>query len=146
MGQTVSLQDQKFKDKAVVVQIFGTWCPNCMDETALYTELSKAYKEKDIEFVGVAFERGETLDKALPLLKKYQEHFDIDYTLLFGGKASKKLASEKFPMLNKIISFPTTIVLNRKHEVIKIHTGFYGPATSAYSEYEKDFRQLLDEI
>lgn len=145
-GETVSLKDDQFKDKAVVVQIFGTWCPNCMDETALYAELSKTYKEKGVEFVGVAFERGETLEKALPLLEKYQKHFDLDYTLLFGGKASKKLASEKFPMLNKIISFPTTIVLNRKHEVVKIHTGFYGPATSAYTEYEKGFRQLLDEI
>ena len=145
-GQQVSLNDEQFKDKAVVVQIFGSWCPNCMDETELYTQLHKQYKKKGIEFVGVAFERGETLEKAKPTLEKYKQHFGLEYPLLFGGKASKALASEKFPMLNKIISFPTTVVLNRKHEVVKIHTGFNGPATSIYKEYEKEFRQLLDEL
>lgn len=145
-GQSLSLQSPQFENKAVVVQIFGTWCPNCMDETELYTRLHKEYKSRGIEFVGVAFERGETLEAALPALKKYQSHFGMNYPLLFGGKASKKLASEKFPMLNKIISFPTTIVLNRQHEVVKIHTGFNGPATSVYEEYEKSFRALLESL
>ena len=145
-GETVSLSDERFKGKAVVLQILGTWCPNCMDETALYTDLSKKYKAKGIEFVGVAYESEATLESAKEGLEKYIEHFDIEYPILFGGKASKKLASEQFPMLNKVISFPTTIVLNKEHEVVKIHTGFSGPATSIYDDYVKGFKQLLDEV
>ncbi|NJN27398.1 MAG: TlpA family protein disulfide reductase [Cyclobacteriaceae bacterium] len=32
-GEMVSLSDDKYKGKVVVVQIMGTWRPNCMDET-----------------------------------------------------------------------------------------------------------------
>ncbi|MFX8727449.1 redoxin family protein, partial [Acinetobacter baumannii] len=33
-GKVVSVKDEKYKGKVVVVQILGSWCPNCMDETA----------------------------------------------------------------------------------------------------------------
>ncbi|OYX98576.1 MAG: hypothetical protein B7Y76_07590, partial [Sphingobacteriia bacterium 35-40-5] len=32
-GKKVSLSDSKFKNKVVLIQFFGSWCPNCMDET-----------------------------------------------------------------------------------------------------------------
>ena len=32
-GKPVSLTDDKYKNKVVILQLFGTWCPNCMDET-----------------------------------------------------------------------------------------------------------------
>ncbi len=32
-GHPVSLSDPEFKNKVVIVQILGSWCPNCMDET-----------------------------------------------------------------------------------------------------------------
>ena len=35
----VSLNDQRFKDKVVVVQIMGTWCPNCLDESKYYAPI-----------------------------------------------------------------------------------------------------------
>ncbi len=144
-GDSIRMTDKQFQDKSLVVQIFGSWCPNCMDETALYTELHKKYK-KDIEFIGVAFERKGTLEEDKAVLEKYIKHFDIQYPILYGGKASKKYASEQFPMLNKIISFPTTIVLNREREIVKIHTGFNGPATSVYESYLEEFETLLQEL
>jgi len=33
-GEYVSILDQKYKGKVVIVQILGSWCPNCMDETS----------------------------------------------------------------------------------------------------------------
>ncbi|HZX74945.1 MAG TPA: TlpA disulfide reductase family protein, partial [Cyclobacteriaceae bacterium] len=32
-GKNISSSDEKFKGKVVILQIFGTWCPNCIDET-----------------------------------------------------------------------------------------------------------------
>lgn len=145
-GENIALNDELFEDKAMVIQIMGTWCPNCMDETALYARLAADYKEKGVEFVAVSFERGETLEDNKAAVEKFKNHFNIDYPILFGGKASKKLASERFPMLNEIISFPTTIVLNKNHEVVNIHTGFYGPATSEYDKFVDDFVLLLNKI
>ncbi len=145
-GTSQTLKDLQKDGKSVLVQIFGTWCPNCMDETQLYTEWYKEYKNKNIEFVGVAFERKGELDKDKKAIDDYIKHFGIEYPILYGGKASKKLASEKFPMLNKIISFPTTILLDKEGKVVKIHTGFNGPATSVYQEYKKEMEALLDKL
>jgi len=144
-GDTISMSDKRFENKNIVLQIFGSWCPNCMDETALYADLHKKYG-KNTAFVGIAFERKGELKKDKAILEKYIKHFDLQYPILYGGKASKKLASEKFPMLNKIISFPTTIVVDKERNVVKIHTGFNGPATSVYKEYLKEFEILLQEL
>ena len=145
-GKQTSLANLVQGKKALVIQIFGSWCPNCMDETRFYTDLYKQYQSKGIEFVGVAFERNGTLEEDKETLVSYIDELEIKYPILYGGKASKKLASEKFPVLNKIISFPTTIVVNSDGVVQKIHTGFNGPATSVYDSYVQETKSLLDKL
>ena len=55
--------------------------------------------------------------------------------------------AEALPMLNKIMSFPTSIILDKKHKVRKIHTGFTGPGTGAYYEkFVEDFNLLMDKL
>ena len=50
-------------------------------------------------------------------------------------------------MLSKIISYPTTIFLDRNKRVIKIHTGFNGPATGEkYIEFKKEFDRTIKEM
>ena len=41
-GKSVSLSDAKYKDKVVIVTILGSWCPNCIDETAFLAPWYKA--------------------------------------------------------------------------------------------------------
>jgi len=145
-GQNKSFDDLIAGNKALVVQIFGSWCPNCMDETRFYTDLYKDYKAKGIEFVGVAYERNGTLEADKATLDKYIKELNMNYPVLYAGKASKKLASEQFSMLNKIISFPTTIFIDKDGKVHKVHTGFNGPATSVYKNYVKETKALLDKL
>jgi len=38
-------------------------------------------------------------------------------------------------MLNHVMSYPTSIYLNREHQVVKIHTGFSGPGTPLYEDF-----------
>lgn len=143
----VRLNDSRFENKVVLLQIFGSWCPNCMDESVLYADLYRDYHSKGLEIVGVAFERAETLDqKTKGLLVKYKKHFGLEYPILFGGKANKKLAGEKFPMLNHVMSFPTTIILNKNREVVDIHTGFAGPATAGYDDFVTDLKSKIEKL
>ena len=72
-GKNVSLQDEKFKNKVVVVQVLGTWCPNCRDETELFSKIYNKYRGKGLEMVGLAFENGETLEAAKPILELYKK-------------------------------------------------------------------------
>jgi thiol-disulfide isomerase/thioredoxin len=44
----VSINDPKFKNKVVVIQIMGSWCPNCMDETAFLSEYYNKNKQRGV--------------------------------------------------------------------------------------------------
>ncbi|MGZ3751530.1 MAG: peroxiredoxin family protein, partial [Mucilaginibacter sp.] len=56
-GKKVSLSDARFKNKVVIVQILGSWCPNCMDETPYLVSYYKKFHSKGVEIVGLAYER-----------------------------------------------------------------------------------------
>ncbi|HTJ50604.1 MAG TPA: TlpA disulfide reductase family protein [Cyclobacteriaceae bacterium] len=139
-GKTVSLNDDKYKDKVVVVTIQGSWCPNCVDEAAFLSPWYKQNKERGVEIIGLSFERKDDPDFARKRIEKFIKRFDITYDILFAGLADKNAASEKLPELNAILSFPTTILIDRAGKVRKIHTGFTGPATGEhYQEFIHDF-------
>ena len=144
-GDTIRLGDPQFDNKAVIIQLLGSWCPNCMDETLYLTELYEKEVANGLEIVGLAFERHEEFDKASKALIKMRQDLLVPYSLLVAGPASKTAAAEKLPMLNHVLSFPTSIVLDRKHEVVGIHTGFYGPGTGKYYlEFKEEFEILVE--
>ncbi|MGB0931006.1 MAG: peroxiredoxin family protein [Chitinophagales bacterium] len=145
-GKQVSLDDAKYKGKVVLIQVMGTWCPNCMDESVFYSDMYKKYKDQGLEVVALSYEKAENLKDAKPLLESYKERFDIQYDMLYAGKATKDAASKSLPMLDEVKSFPTTIFIDRNGEVRRIHTGFTGPATSKYGDFVKDFKGFLEEL
>lgn len=132
--------------KITAVQILGTWCPNCMDESRFYAStLYPEYKTKGLEIVGLAFEYSASDSIKNARIERFKRDLGIEYPVLIAGEASKTIASDMFPQLSKIISFPSTIFLNDKGEVLRIHTGFYGPGTGKYyDEYIKETREFLD--
>ncbi|MFT4781290.1 MAG: thiol-disulfide isomerase/thioredoxin [Psychroserpens sp.] len=148
-GNAVSLTDKRFKDKVVVVQIMGTWCPNCLDESKYYSEFYNSNAEKGIEFVALAFEYAKTEEKALSSIKRLQDNIGIEYPILLAqyGSSSKTKAKEKLPMLNHVLSYPTSIFIDKKGKVRKIHTGFNGPATGEkFTEFKAEFTSFIDEL
>jgi len=149
VGEQLSLDDERFKDKVVVVQIMGTWCPNCLDESKYYSNFYKTNKDKDIEFVALAFEYAKTEELALKRIDRLQSKVGINYPILLAqhGTADKAKAQEKLPMLNHVLSYPTSIFIDKKGNVRKIHTGFNGPATGdKYVEFKAEFEGFIAEL
>ena len=143
----VSLDDKKFQGKVIIVQIMGTWCPNCMDETEYLAPFYKKYKAKGVEIIGLDYERIPTLQTAKKNLARLKTRYDIDYTLLFAGTTDKEKREKTLPMLTAILSFPTTIFIDKKGRVRSIHTGFSGPATGIYFEkWKNDFNGLVEKL
>ncbi len=142
-GEIVNWDKYGLEGKVVVLDIMGTWCPNCMDASRALTELSKPYSEDDLVIVPVLFEYQDDLTKAKKAFSEYSEQLDIPEKFLFGGKASKKTANEKFPMLNSISSFPTLVFIGRDRRVAQVYTGFYGPGTGDYYTKFKDSKKEL---
>lgn len=145
-GNLVSLSDEKFKEKVVLVQIMGTWCPNCLDETRFYVDYLHKNPELDIALVGLAFEYAKTKEAALEGIARLKKRVGLEYPILLAqfGTSNKQKANEKLPMLNHVLSYPTTIYIDKHGEVQKIHTGFNGPATGdKYEEFKKEFDETI---
>ncbi len=141
-GDSVSLSDPEYEDQVVLVQIFGTWCPNCMDETKFLTDWYRENKDRGVEIIGLAYEQKDDFNYARKRVQKMVDKLNVKYDFLIAGVSDKKKAAETLPMLNRIMSFPTLIYIDRNGKVANIHTGFSGPGTGEY--YEK-FVQEFDE-
>jgi thiol-disulfide isomerase/thioredoxin len=133
-GTQVSLTDEKYSNKVIILQIFGTWCPNCMDETRFLAPWYDKNKDRGVEIIGLAFERKDDFAYASERVKKMIEKLDVRYDFLIAGTNDKERASATLPALNRIVSFPTTIFIGKDGKVKKIHTGFTGPGTGEYYE------------
>ncbi len=141
----VSLADEKFDHKVVLVQISGSWCPNCMDETRVLIPLYKKYHDQGLEIILLNFERKAEWSYVQKTLKHEQDVFQIPYPILFAGLTSK--SSESLPMLNKIIGYPTLIIMNRDGIVVKIETGINGPATGdLYEKWKDDLESYVKKL
>ncbi|MDW3649906.1 MAG: TlpA disulfide reductase family protein [Bacteroidia bacterium] len=148
-GDSISFKDDRFKNKVTIVQLMGSWCPNCMDETRLFTQWYDKYHKEGLEIVGVAFERtSKGMPQAQKNIVRMAKRLEANYPFLLAATNNdKSLASEKFPMLNNIISFPTSIFLDKKGRVRKVHTGFNGPGTgNVYTRYVEEYEAFLEKM
>ena len=143
----VSLNDARFKNKVVLLQIMGTWCPNCMDETSYFVDYYNKHHKEGLEIIGLAFEKTADFKKASSNVKRLQQHYQIPYPLLIAGSVGKDAVTNALPGITNFFSYPTTIFINRKGEVAKIHAGFSGPATgNDYELYKKEFNTTMEEL
>ncbi len=143
----ISLSHPKFEDKALIIQIMGTWCPNCMDETIFLSEWYQNNKHRDVEVVGLAFEQKRDFQYARKRIKIMKEKLDVPYDILIAGVSDKEEASKSLPMLNHVIAYPTTIFLNKQRQVLEIHTGFNGPGTGdAFDAWKDEFKVITDKL
>lgn len=146
-GNPVSLSDERFRGKVVLVTLGGTWCPNCHDEARFLVPFYKEYHEKGFEIIALMFERHGEFDKAAQAVRGYRDDFGITFPMLVAGVSDNDDASKKLPSLSGVYGYPTAIFVDRHGKVRKIHTGFNGPATGRhYEEYVSEFRALVDEL
>jgi alkyl hydroperoxide reductase subunit AhpC len=122
-----------------------------MDETAYLVPFYEKFKNRGVEIVGLAYERSKDFERSRKNLLNLKNRFGIKYDLLVTGYTDNTAEVVKsMPMLNKFMGFPTTIILDKKGNVRKIHTGFSGPGTGQHyveltTEFEKFIGDLLAE-
>lgn len=121
----------------IVVDIMGTWCPNCMDETRLMVSLAESFP--DVQFLTLGYERS-TDSTALVRLSQFKRELGMTWPVLLGGRASKTAAAQSIPALDSIHSFPTTVFWPLEGEPV-VHKGFNGPATGEGYAIETAFFQ-----
>lgn len=146
-GKEVSLQDERFRNKVVVVTLGGSWCPNCHDEAMFLVPFYEEYRPKGVEIIALMFERHGEFERAANAVRGYRKDLGIEFTTLIAGLSETDDASKALPTLTGIYGFPTTLILDRKGVVRDTHVGFSGPATGRhYEEYVAEFRKLIDAL
>lgn len=134
-GQPVSMADPMFGGKVRVVQLMGSWCPNCSDESLLLGELDAKYRNQGLLVIGLGFEVTGDVERDARQLKIHAARHHLRYPVLLAGKADRAEAAKAFPLLDRIKAFPTTLFLDSAGNVRAVYSGFSGPATGP--EYEK---------
>jgi thiol-disulfide isomerase/thioredoxin len=146
-GKLVSPGDDRYKGKVVIVSILGSWCPNCMDEAKFLAPWYKENKNRGVEILGLAFERKDDFDYSKTTINLLKAADDIQYDILFAGKAAPATIAKVLPEIENFSSYPTTIFIDKQGKVRKIHTGFSGPATGLfYKEFQTEFNALVDSL
>jgi thiol-disulfide isomerase/thioredoxin/succinate dehydrogenase flavin-adding protein (antitoxin of CptAB toxin-antitoxin module) len=146
-GDSVVFSNENLKNHVSIVQLFGSWCPNCTDESLFMKQLHKTYASQGFQVVPVAFERSDDFVRNSSQIQKQFSELQIPYPAYIGGQSSKSDASRVFNFLSKISSYPTTIVIDKKGEIRKVHTGFYGPGTGDYyKRYSQRMEMFIKEL
>jgi peroxiredoxin len=138
--------EKDWKGKVTLVQIMGTWCPNCTDESRFVSTLYQEFQKEGLQVVPVSFERGTDYSAAFTRITSQSKQLNLPYAIYlgYGADSPQKSAALTFSQLNHVMSFPTLILINKEGKVEKVWTGFYGPGTGKhYTEHTEEIRKAV---
>ncbi len=128
-GRPVSSSDPRFSGKAMIITAMGTWCPNCHDEAPVLEELRKRFGSQGLEVVAFTYEANDDMERNRRLVRQFRKREGVTYPILFAGTTKEAASSPLFAALDGPRVYPTTLFLDRQHRIVKVHSGFDGPAT-----------------
>ena len=146
-GKIVSSDDERFKNRPMLINIFGSWCPNCNDKAPILADWHREFRDQGLEVVGLAFEFTGDPKRDTEVLRRFRRRHNIEYDILLAGTNDKQLASEKLPDLSRVIAYPQTIFVGKDGVVKHVHTGFSGPGTvEKHTRLVEEMRKRIVEL
>jgi thiol-disulfide isomerase/thioredoxin len=146
-GKTLDQGSPQFAGKPLIVDIFGTWCPNCHDEAPVLEKLYRKYRGQGLEIVGLAYEYTDDQQRSLQQIGIYRQKFGLTFPLLLSGTTDPGQIAKTLPQLQGFGAFPTSIFIDRSGHVRAILAGFTGPSTGEkYQEVQQRMDELAREI
>ncbi len=143
-GHLVSSTDRRFRGKVLLVDIAGSWCPNCHDEAPFLESLYKKYRARGLEVVTLSFEEPEQLANPVRL-RAFTQQFGLTYTVLLAGTTDELHA--KLPQAVGLDAYPTTFFIGRDGRVRAVHAGFAAPATGTFNtNLKRDFTARIEQL
>ncbi len=144
-GRLRSLDDPEFRGAARIIEIFGSWCPNCNDAAELLGELERDYGDRGLSILGLAYELTGDFERDANQVRRFASHHGLKFPMLIAGVSDKAEASKTLPLIDRIRSYPTTIFIDGNGRVRAVHQGFSGPATgAAHADLRREFRRLVE--
>lgn len=143
-GRLVSNTDARFRGKVVLVNISGSWCPNCHDEAPFLAALYRQYRDRGLEIVTLSFEEADQLANPARL-RAFNATYGIVHTVLVPGEPDE--LNDKVPQAENLNAFPTTFVIGKDGRVRAIHAGFPSPGSGEfYAKAEREVTELVERL
>ncbi len=143
-GKIVSEADPVFKGKVVLVNIMGSWCPNCHDEAPFLVELYRRYHARGLEIVALSFEDGEQLTNPTRL-RAFIQTYRVPYITLLGGEPGD--VRSRSPQAVNLNTWPATFFVGRDGLVHGAHAGFASKATGkAHEQLKIEVRGTIEKL
>lgn len=143
-GKIIANTDPRFRGKVVLVNISGSWCPNCHDEAPFLVELYRKYHGQGLEIVALSFEEPEQL-KNPSRLRAFIKRYGIEYTVLLAGEPGE--AKDKLPQAVNWNAWPTTFFIGRDGLVRSVHAGFPSSASGdLHRQAKHEFAALVERL
>jgi thiol-disulfide isomerase/thioredoxin len=137
-GNVISSDDERFKGKVILIDIWGTWCPPCRESIPYLEELYAEHKEEGLVVIGIAFEEQEDAAKRRKKLKRFAERNKVQYLMLDGGTTEDQ--PNMLPTLEGFQGYPTMIVVGRDGKVSHANTVF---VSRELPRIEKEVKKAL---
>ena len=137
--------DARFKGKALIVSITGTWCPTCHEEAPFLQDLYSRYQAKGLEVVALAFEYTGELARDRKQVEIFARRHGVRYPILLAGSTDD--TPKKLSQLVNFGAFPTVIFIGRDGLVKRVHAGFEGKATGErFTRLKADIEALVQDL
>jgi peroxiredoxin len=128
-GKTVQLDD--YKGKVVLLNIWATWCPSCVEEMPSMEKLYKELKGEYFEILTISIDESGA-QTVVPFMQKYKLTFP---TLLDpGGKTVQRLY--------RVTGVPESFLVDKEGNIAQV---IIGPTDWAAPEAIGHFKLLIQE-
>ena len=141
-GNEVSLSDDRFAGKVVLVDLWGTWCPPCVSEIPTLVEIQERYRDRGLIIVAIAFEGDDDAESRRDYLGGFVEDNGINYLVLDAGPPRDFDAV--LPELKNVRGLPIEIFIDRSGAVVETRNS-YGYKKSWVKKLTRDLEALLAE-
>jgi thiol-disulfide isomerase/thioredoxin len=129
-GKTFALKD--FKGKALLVNLWATWCGPCRMEMPELVKLETDYKDKGFMVIGLDADDSETPDQ----VKKFVEKQELNYKIGWAGSEMHGA----FLSISQQSVIPQSFIITPDGKLAGIFRGYNPAKTPA------DVRSTLDEV
>ena len=98
----------QYKGKTVVAYFWATWCKSCVKEVPGLIELQNQYKDKNVQFIGVAIDNSDKVEK-------FAKDNAIPYPILIGGDDAMALAKKLGDLVGGL---PFMVVIDKNGKLV----------------------------
>lgn len=106
---------EKMQGRVILLDFWGSWCGPCRASMPHLQQLYNRYKNKGFEIIGIAQERGKTLDDSKKSWRKAIEELNLPWTNVLNNENKEQMDIVKE---YQISGFPTKILVDENGKII----------------------------